>query len=183
MWTIWKERNSRIIKDHSSPIEVLWINICQNIRETLMLQTWLDDDFPSTPQEQNIWLNWNLQWNHEQVHLRKIPPSGDTPDKWTPPPPHIVLLNFDGASKGNLGKAGFGGIFRNHKGNVLQTFMGSIGWDTNNSVELEGILQGLLLAKNNRFFPLIIEGDSQILINMINQILQGTLAHKVGSST
>eukprot|EP00253_Pinus_taeda_P010928 PITA_10928 len=65
MWTIWKERNSRIIKDHSSPTEVLWINICQNIRETLMLQTWLDDDFPSTPQEQNIWLNRNLQWNHE----------------------------------------------------------------------------------------------------------------------
>lgn len=38
------------------------------------------------------------------------------------------------------------------------------------------------MAQNNRFFPLIIEGDSQILINMINSILQGTSAHKVGSS-
>jgi len=57
----------------------------------------------------------------------------------------MLLLNFDGASNGNLGKEGFGGIFRNHNGNVLQTFMGSIGWDTNNSTELEGIWQGLLL--------------------------------------
>lgn len=94
----------------------------------------------------------------------------------------MVLLNFDGASKGNPGKARFGGIFRNHKGNVLQTFMWSIGWDTNNSTKLEGMWQGLLLAQSNRFLPIIIEGDSQILINMINQILQGTPTHKVGSS-
>lgn len=76
-------------------MEVLWNNICQNIRETLMLQTWFDDDFPSPPHEKNIWMNWNLQWNLEQVQKRKIPPSRDTPDKWTPPPPPMVLLKFD----------------------------------------------------------------------------------------
>lgn len=53
-WIVWKERNFCIFKDHSSPIEVLWNIICQNLRETLLLQSWIDDDFPSTPQEQNI---------------------------------------------------------------------------------------------------------------------------------
>lgn len=31
------------------------------------------------------------------------------------------------------------------------------------------------------FFPLLIEGDSQILINMVNQILQGTPSYKLVS--
>ena len=80
----------------------------------------------------------------------------------------MVQINFDGASKGNPCKEGFGGIFRNHKGNVLQTFMGSIGWDTNSSVELEVLWQGPLLAQSHGFSPLIIEGDSQILVNIVN---------------
>lgn len=60
--------------------------------------------------------------------------------------------------------------------------MDSIGWDTNNSAELEGLWQGLHFAQLNGFFLLIIEGDSYILINMVNQILQGTPSYKVGSS-
>ena len=80
----------------------------------------------------------------------------------------MIQLNFDGASKGNPRKAGFGGVFRDHKGAPLLTFIGSNEWDTNNSDELEGLWQGLLLAQSHGLFPLIIEGDSQILINMVN---------------
>jgi len=83
----------------------------------------------------------------------------------------MIELNFDGASKGNPGKAGYGGIFRDRRGTPLLTFTGSIGWDTNNSTELEGLWQGLLLTQLHGFSPLIIEGDSQILINMVNQFL------------
>lgn len=52
----------------------------------------------------------------------------------------------------------------------------------NNSAELEGLWQGLFLDQQHGFFPLVIKGDSQILINIANQILQGTPAHKVASS-
>jgi hypothetical protein len=31
----------------------------------------------------------------------------------------FIKLNFDGASKGNPGAAGFGVVFRNHQGNIL----------------------------------------------------------------
>jgi len=51
----------------------------------------------------------------------------------------MFQLKFNGASKGNPGKAGFGGIFRYHKGTPILTYLGSTGWDTNNSVELEGL--------------------------------------------
>jgi len=94
----------------------------------------------------------------------------------------MIQLNFDGASKGNLGKVGYGGAFRDHKGKPLLIFLGSIGWDMNNSIELEGLWKGLILAQRHSFFPLVIEGGSQILIDMVNQIMQGTLAYKVVSS-
>jgi len=95
---------------------------------------------------------------------------------------HMYQLNFDGASKGNPGNSGFGGIFRDHKGAPLLTFLGSKGWDTNNSAELEGLWQGLILAQDKGFFPLIIEGDSQIIINMVTKILQGSSSGKVSNS-
>lgn len=59
----------------------------------------------------------------------------------------MINLNFDGASKGNPGRVGYGGIFKDHKGKPLLIFLGSIGWDTNNSAKLEGLWQGLILAQ------------------------------------
>jgi len=94
----------------------------------------------------------------------------------------MIKLNFDGASKGNPGNSGFGEIFRNHQGVPLLSFFGSKGWDTNNSAELEGLWQGLIIAQDKGFFPLIIEGDSQIIINMVSKIMQGTPSHKVSKS-
>lgn len=99
-----------------------------------------------------------------------------------PPPKHTFKLNFDGASKGNPGKAGFGGIFRDHEGSPLLIFFGNIGWDTNNSTELEGLWQGLLLSQRHGFQTLEIEVDSLILINMANQLLNGVHAHQIANS-
>lgn len=40
----------------------------------------------------------------------------------------------------------------------------------------------LILAQSQGFFPLVIEGDSQIIINMVIKILQGTPSSKLSSS-
>ena len=129
------------------PLESLWNTVCQNIRETLLLQTWSEEDFPSLPLERTIWTNWNLQWNQEMIINGKTQARSRTPDKWIPPPRHMFQLNAYGALKGNPGKAGFGGIFRDHKGTPILTYLGSSGWDTNNSVELKGLWQGLIIAQ------------------------------------
>lgn len=59
-----------------------------------------------------------------------------SPLNWSPPTSHSYKLNFDGAAKGNLGLAGYGGVFRNKVGSVLHIYDGSIGKDTNNAAEL-----------------------------------------------
>jgi len=94
----------------------------------------------------------------------------------------MYQLEFDGASKGNPGKEGYGGVFRDHSGTPQLIFLGSKGWDINNLVELEGLWQGLTLAQDNSFFPLIIEGDSQIIINMATKLMQGAPIHKISNN-
>eukprot|EP00253_Pinus_taeda_P028396 PITA_28396 len=139
LWTIWKERNKRIFKDQSTPLEIIWGNFCHNLQETLSLKTWVADDFPMQANEIAIWENWNIQLPHGSPACKPSDSSNISKHSWLPPPRHRFKLNFDGASKGNPGKAGFGGIFRDHKGSPLLIYLGNIGWDTNNSAELEGL--------------------------------------------
>ena len=140
-WSLWKERNKRIFKNQSTPLDMIWNSFINNLQESLALHSWQDEDLPKQPKEISIWQNWQLKIsiipnsNRQRTH--------DSQLHWTPPPPGIFKMNFDGASKGNPGPAGFGGIFRNSQGDSLAIYYGSIGWDTNNSAELEGLWQGL----------------------------------------
>lgn len=170
MWNIWKERNRRIFKDQAQKMEKVWKIIHSDIQETLSTKCWTQEDFPSLPQEQAIWNNWQIKI--------KIPNSSQgnsaihqaSPSSWSPPPLSSFLLNFDGASKGNPGNTGYGGAIRNSQGNPLTIFYGSICWNTNNAAELEGLWRGLTIAQAQRYTPIIVEGDSQIIINMVLKI-------------
>jgi len=120
-------------------IEQIWTRLRQNIKETLSIKAWSQGDFPTLPQEQSVLANW-------KIHLNQLPTSKDNPTKrnqiptrWIPPPSNMTQLNFDGVSKGNPGKAGFGGVFRDHHGTPLLIFLGSKRWNSNNSVKLEGL--------------------------------------------
>ena len=56
-------------------------------------------------------------------------------------PPHLVFkLNLNGVGKENPGMVGYGRVCRNSDGVILQILYGSIGFDTNNSAEFEGLL-------------------------------------------
>ena len=65
-----------------------------------------------------------------------------SPSTWSVPPPCVFKLNFNGASRGNIGPVGFGGLCHDHEGKIRMVFMGAIGQDTNNSAELEGLIYG-----------------------------------------
>lgn len=172
LWTIWKERNKRIFKNQKTSIEIIWKNLFHNIKETLALHQWMTEDFPTQPQKLSIRDNWNIQLPQAQLNSNRPHNATRPPSHWIHPPKKVIKHNFDGASKGNPGKVGFGGIFRNHEGRPLLLYFGSIGWDTNNSTELEGLWQGMQLADQHNFYPILIEGDTQILINMATLIQQ-----------
>ena len=52
----------------------------------------------------------------------------------------------------------------------------------NKLAKLEGLWQGISLSQYHGFHPLEIEGDSQILINISSQLLQGAHANKIAKS-
>lgn len=160
----------------------VWKIINKNVQETLSIKCWSQDDFPSNDKEQAIWNNWQIHLQFSSFLPGNSNRQQDIPTIWSPPPINTYMLNFDGASKGNPGSTGYGGAVRNHQGQVLKVFFGSIGWNTNNVAELEGLWRGLNIAQKEGLTPLIVEGDSQIIINMATKIQQGTEAQKVSRS-
>jgi len=149
--------------------------------EYLSAKEWYLEDLPSSPQEKSVWDNWRIPINQQSIIKKKPSAQNKEVDKWTPLPNNMFQLNFDGASKGNPGKARYGGVFRDHHGNPQLIYMGSKGWDTNNLAELEGVWRGLTLAQERVIFPLNIEGDSQIIITMITKLMNGSPIHKVSN--
>ena len=118
-------------------------------------------------EEAQIAANWGLNrsmMDGLQIRDKICHPS--SPNFWTAPPPQVFKMNFDEASRGNPGPTGFGGLCCDHDGRILTIFWGGIGLDTNNSVELEGMICGFKVLIKCGCFLMIIEGDSSILIHM-----------------
>lgn len=92
-------------------------------------------------------------------------------DIWRPPELGTLKLNYDGTAKGNPGQVGFGGVFRNSKGEIIWIYEGNIGSTINNVVELHALENGITIVHNLKLSPLIVEGDST-LTNQIGKTLQ-----------
>lgn len=59
---------------------------------------------------------------------------------------------------------------------------GNIGINTNNVAEHEGLIMGMQWAIQKGWFPLIIEGDLKLIINMAKKIQLGKKATNVGNN-
>ena len=100
-------------------------------------------------------------------------------NSWSEPPLGFYKMNFDGDYKGNLKKVGYGGFFRSPINVILRLFYGSLAIESNNSAELTGLLQGIRLTFNHDLFPLIVEGDSHLILNMATRIQNGSNITKI----
>jgi len=87
--------------------------------------------------------------------------------QWMPPPPGWILLNTDGASKGNPGKAGGGGVLRDDKGTWICGFGESMGTCTVMKAEIKAVLRGLRLAYSLDIKRLWVQVDSSTLAGML----------------
>ena len=182
VWCVWKERNRRVFELKNKSIHDLWARICSLMKESLKLQAWTNQDLNAPPPERIILQNWGITSVPTSIQPHR---SGmletPSPEVWSPPFNGFIKLNFDGASKGNPGQAGYGGVFRTTTGQAIGVFHGFIGQDTNNAAELEGLLHGLHLARQLNWFPLIIEGDSKIILKFASKIQNGQAPSKVSN--
>ena len=87
------------------------------------------------------------------------------------PPQGFLKLNIDGASKGNPGLSGGGAILRNSLGQLVLAGSYFYGICTNMEAEFRALQDGLclLLGFGLEVYPIIIESDSKILVDMIQQ--------------
>jgi len=89
--------------------------------------------------------------------------------------PHegFIKLNFDGVSKGNPGPAGYGGIFRDSQSHTRWIYADRGGIMTNNEAELMAAFQCIRVAIRNGYRKLEIEGDSNLVIEILRKLNNG----------
>ncbi|CAL1408401.1 unnamed protein product [Linum trigynum] len=87
---------------------------------------------------------------------------------WTPPRHGWVTLNVDGASNGNPGAAGAGGVLRGWTGRWIAGFIANLGTATAVLAELWAIFHGLDMTWKKGCRAVRLESDSQLAIQLIN---------------
>ncbi|XP_042398219.1 uncharacterized protein LOC121988718 isoform X1 [Zingiber officinale] len=73
------------------------------------------------------------------------------------------ILEFDGASKGNPGKAGAGVILRNPDGSLICRLRQGLGVVTNNVAEYRALILGMKYALKKGFKQIHAQGDSKLV--------------------
>jgi ribonuclease HI len=67
----------------------------------------------------------------------------------------------------NPGPTIFGGVFGDSNGEIIRIYAGNVAIISNNFIELYIILYRLKVARRQNYSKLIVEWDSQIIINML----------------
>ena len=120
---------------------------------------------------------------HEFNQLRpvhpKIPRTARSV-RWKLPPPGLVKVNFDGALFSTQSLAGLGVVVRDPAGLVLAALSQKIPLPTLvETVEVIAAQRALVFAKELGFERVLVEGDSEIIVNAIcgKSLLSSALGH------
>eukprot|EP00253_Pinus_taeda_P022475 PITA_22475 len=171
-WKLWLERNNIIFREENcntvrviSKIkallgEALEANISS--RNDLSLtkdeEQWLKELIPNLKERPNPPASGQANWEIRLEELEFI--------KWRSALEDHCLF-FDGASKGNPGIAGSGGVLLNPGGFTEMRFHWGLGIETNNRAQALALWQGLNLAINKNILSLSVFGDSRLIIQAL----------------
>ncbi|KAI3465658.1 hypothetical protein Pfo_022321 [Paulownia fortunei] len=92
---------------------------------------------------------------------------------WNRPPQDWIKLNSDGASKGNPGLAGIGGIVRDEFENLVNAFLVFVGETTNMVAEIQALAFGLQRCFERGYHRIWIESDSMAALQLIQHSSKG----------
>ncbi|KAI8558233.1 hypothetical protein RHMOL_Rhmol04G0074400 [Rhododendron molle] len=91
----------------------------------------------------------------------------------------IIKLNMDGCWYESNGKAGFGGLFRDAKGDWILGFFGKLNCESSLEAELWGIYKGLQIILEKSLQNVQIESDAMLAVSLINDGNPGNHAQSV----
>ena len=142
LWKLWLERNSRIFKGISSSPQQVVSKAKSLLGDTLKFQG--EHCFKTSLQtSEEVWLS---SLNPELMKTLPYSPSSPKLAVWEIRKEpgefrdwrkklNMNSLFFDGASKGNPGEAGGGGVLHDPEDNLLLKYSWGLGTETNNMAE------------------------------------------------
>lgn len=154
-WEIWRSRNKCVFENERMDASKIIKNVI-NLISSVSSQHQFKSSFLYYEEIQSL-LSLKSKTYTCSFHIVK----------WSAPKEPYFKLNCDGASKGNPGKSGSGGIIRNYKGQLIQAFASFEGFISNNRSECLAILKGLQICKNLNINHIIVESDSKMVIDIL----------------
>jgi hypothetical protein len=164
-WKIWLARNKAIFKNKMIPPPFVVAHVMGQLGEYLTSRRIKVEKIEQLEKEEELWMSkmnvkiclsskrtqrsfWQLQASPQEYNLWLSSQSG-------------FILCFDGASKGNPGEAGVGGVLYGPRGNQILDFSWNLGKTSNNMVEAYAVYQGILLTQEQQLNHITIVGDSK----------------------
>lgn len=80
----------------------------------------------------------------------------------------ILIVETDGAARGNPGLAGVGVIIKDGSGHTLETIGKFLGVTTNNQAEYQALIAGLEAAAHHQPELVTVRMDSELLVKQMN---------------
>ncbi|KAL9224347.1 hypothetical protein vseg_000390 [Gypsophila vaccaria] len=144
VWWIWRWRNCRVFGRDGDIPESPFLFLLKRQDETLSALSRNDNLFRQhTTRSKEVFV------------------------RWSPPPSDWFVLNIDGASRGNPGESGAGGLIRTADGSLIRAFALKLGIGSSMRAEVMALVRGLALAKELDLPRLIIQSDSQIVVELM----------------
>ncbi|CAL1377168.1 unnamed protein product [Linum trigynum] len=147
-WLLWKNRTTASFKGVGSALSAPSLTHSITTKSKLWTDSWNASDLLSSHRNRRA--------------ERVVADIG-----WSPPSQGWVMVNTDGASNGNPGAAGAGGVIRDMMVNWLGGFVVNIGTATAALAELWEVYHGLELAWKLGFRVVKFASDSQLAIQLI----------------
>ncbi|XP_058203102.1 uncharacterized protein LOC131317581 [Rhododendron vialii] len=141
LWQIWKDRNKKSFDNIEIPI-------CISARNIMVYSREIVEAFKSP-----------LIMGSQQACLIS----------WVNPIASNIKLNTDGCWYEMNGRGGFGGLFRDHKGDWIMGFYGRRNFSSSLEAEIWSIYKGLKIILERKLKNVAIESDSLTAVNLIKE--------------
>ncbi|CAA7399338.1 unnamed protein product [Spirodela intermedia] len=158
LWEIWKGRNSSRFAGQVMRVTEIMRHVTQWLRSTHSLVPNKTKCLRFVCEAFGLW-GLHIISTQTWTTIRSV--------RWTPPRVGQWKLNVDGASQGNPGPSGGGGILHDSTGCILFAFSNFYNIRTNTEAEAMAIRDGLLLCEEQNITNIVLESDSKVLVDML----------------